>query len=106
MRLKLGSLDYAIQFVETVINDGEATTYLGQNDPTRLEIQVINDRPKPFQRIVLAHEIVHAIYTNAGRQEQPEDDVDMLAFGLVEFLRRNSQIVRFLMEPDDADPAA
>lgn len=106
MKLKLGPLEYDIDFVDQVaLPDGEdASTYMGLNDISETRIQVRQDKPKQFQRVVLAHEIVHAIFHNAGRNEQDEDDIDMVAFGLVEFLRRNSQIVRFLMEPD-ADPA-
>lgn len=63
-------------------------------------------------REVLMHEILHAIRNNGGHDEQIGDDwkagladterfICSIQWGLIEVLRANPDLVRYLTEPDD-----
>jgi hypothetical protein len=77
--------------------DGEALRVSGSVDYEKQSIVAARDGSEYTKRVVLLHEILHAILHIAG---QPDDEVMVRALGysLLYVLRHNPGLVKFLLE--------
>lgn len=97
MRIKIGLRNYKVTFLDHAILD-DGSVYTGQIRYSAEEILVSKDQTPLGVRQTLTHEVVHAILRNIGQSEVGEEIVDGVANGVLEVLRRNPDMVQFLLE--------
>lgn len=85
--IEIGPLTYVIEEVPDLYHKGIAI--FGFFNPSGLSIRVERDIPEQRKRITLWHEILHAILNHAEKGGVDDDIVSILAFGIVDVLRRN-----------------
>lgn len=49
---------------------------------------------QPFQEIILWHEMIHAVLSQSGLRDQDEQVIHAIAYGVVEILRDNPELVK------------
>jgi hypothetical protein len=84
-KVKIGGVTYSIEEV----NDLRDVEYLGYVNYGTALIRVDGNLAHDRKKQVLAHEIMHAIFYEAGYQEQDEEMVERLGIVLHQFLRDN-----------------
>jgi hypothetical protein len=91
--IKIGGLNYKIEFKDNIIHEGRTCTGLIEND--NLVISLLSNRPQDRNYQTLLHEILHGIIYNRNlniAETTEEFLVDELAYGLLEILKNNGYI--------------
>jgi Zn-dependent peptidase ImmA (M78 family) len=81
----------------------EAEVVWGAINDSAQEIYINKEATPQMKRLTLLHEIVHAITFNNDigsitKSEDMEDTVDRLASGIYEIMKRNPEVVKWVME--------
>jgi hypothetical protein len=95
--VKIGGIVYAVEYVQN-LRDGDAKLNGWiQYDPSTISIEATMGEQAAAQ--VMWHEILHGIATQAGRHgELKEQTIDALAYGIVQVLRDNPDLVQMTTE--------
>ena len=96
MRVKIGPIRFAIQYVEDLHD--QSRNLDGWIRHTSSKILIEKSLGKQRKRLVLWHEIIHAIMTHGGCEDHDETLVDIIAGGVMSVLNEN----KWLREMDDA----
>lgn len=94
--VKLGPVVYAVRQVENLHDfrpDGSRIDLNGRILHNECEMHLETKMHPQRARLVLWHEIVHGILSNAGVEDHDEKLVEALSIGLVEALRDNPALV-------------
>ena len=67
-------------------------TLCGDIDPMACRIRIRDDMHAQAQQVTLWHEVIHGILMNAGYRDHDEQQIDALAYGLVQVLRDNPEM--------------
>jgi hypothetical protein len=94
----MGDLEYTLNESKESLSTDEGVEINGDVVFDQLQIRVAADLPEQHKRRAVMHEIVHIILYHAGIVEQDESLVILLGFGLVELLRTNRSLVKYLLE--------
>lgn len=88
--------DYSIEFASEEVIPGEDTNGVIQFSKQRIFVR--DDMPERHQRVVLLHEIIHAIFEASGHNDYrvDEDLTECLSYALVSLLRSNPELVAYL----------
>lgn len=95
---------YKIKRKNKVILGKEKLVCDGYCDDTRSEICLDKNLSISSDKVILLHEIIHAILHSAGLnkfQKSEELIVSMVSPGLIRFMRENRNVVRYLIEEDE-----
>lgn len=87
-KIKVGGVEYKIkqkQFVEI----DEDRNYQGCCDYRRTEIQVLDSLSNERKEDVMWHELTHAIFYEAGFEDQDEDMVNRVAKVMAQVVKDN-----------------
>jgi predicted metal-dependent peptidase len=83
-----------VREVDGLRNSEDFTKLDGEIDYRECQI-LLDVACKPqTMRVVLWHEVIHAILSHAGISEQSERLVDAIAYGVVQTIRDNPRLVR------------
>lgn len=85
----------AMSKAELFMDSGDSL--LGQSKHTEAELQIRNDMPPDRERLILWHEIFHAVENEAGFSFS-EEQVRGMAAGLFAVLRDNPAFTTWLLE--------
>lgn len=92
--IKIGGIDYRVIEVKALIDqDDQDTQLLGEIDYNNCEIRLEQLLNTQIQFQTRWHEVIHAILVQAGFRDHDERMVDALAYGLVQVMRDNPQLV-------------
>jgi len=96
--MRLNGIKWRIRFMsKTELYADSGDTLLGQSKHTDAELQVRSDMPHDRERLILWHEIFHAVENEAGF-EFTEGQVRTMAAGLFAVLRDNPALTAWLLE--------
>lgn len=87
-KVKVAGIEYVVEFPEFVEIDG-SRNYQGSASFRQDKIKVLNSLSKQRQEQVFVHELVHAIFNEAGYEEDDEDMVNRLGIVLYQVLKDN-----------------
>lgn len=107
--VKIGAVNYSIKEVHDlhrVESDGKKTGLHGQILYTTCQISIEKEQAHDVNVSTLWHEIVHGILTQAGQNEQDENHICALGYGLVQVLRDNPELISFTVNGKTDDTAA
>lgn len=90
--IMIGPIEYGLEEIAGLRSTSDHTEILGEMDPTACFIRVEQEIPAQRQQVTLWHEILHAILAQAQRRQVSDAVVGVLAFGIVEVLRRNPEL--------------
>ena len=95
IKKRSGGIEYEVEYVPD-LRDGDARLNGWiQYDPSKISIEAKLGEQMTAQ--VVWHEILHGIATQAGRHnELKENTIDALAYGIVQVLRDNPELVRMI----------
>ena len=96
--VKIGGVTYKITTAKPMKNH-EGHKLMGKASFHKQEIR-INPKYRCNLPRTLMHEIVHTIFENAGQDEHQSDEglITCLQHGLVDFMRDNPDVVKFLQK--------
>ena len=101
--LKIGPMRYDVtekQDLHTVDEQGVKRFLHGHIVYDALEIRVNADQAAERKIVTLWHEAIHGLCANAGIDDEDEQVVIALGFGLVQLVRDNPELVRLTVEAD------
>jgi len=87
MQIIIGAIAYEV--IEVAELASEHGTLCGEISSTKCRIRIDADMAAPVKQVTLWHEIIHGILFNAGYREHDEQQIDALAYGLMQVLRDN-----------------
>ncbi|WOD61769.1 ImmA/IrrE family metallo-endopeptidase [Niallia taxi] len=87
-KINVAGIDYSVHFVDFIEIDGNRN-YQGSCSYQESEISVLNNLSKNRKEQVFVHELVHAIFNEAGFDAQDEDMVNRLGIVLYQVLKDN-----------------
>jgi len=102
--LIVGPVTYRIEEEVRLIGsngDGTSEWLNGQVKSHRLLMKLDAELPVTLKPICIMHEALHAILTQAGLDEQSEDVITCLGYGIVQLLQDNPRLVDLIMCPGD-----
>lgn len=84
--------------------DPKDSNVLGETRPSRLTIVVRPGLPPDLERVVVWHEVLHAVmavhdWLGARRMPAEEEVVDKVSMTQMEVLRDNPRLLRYLTAP-------
>lgn len=88
-KINISGIEYTVEEVDNVIIDG-SNQFLGACYYTSAEIQVRSDLPQTKKEQTFVHEMLHAIFNEAGYSEQDEDMVNRVGIVLYQVLKNNT----------------
>lgn len=91
-KIKVGSVVYDVEEVEFVEINGNKN-YMGKCDYHNTKIEILSSLSEERKKDVLVHELVHAIFDEAGFDDQDEDIVNRFGKVLCRVLIDNSKII-------------
>lgn len=109
--LKIGPFNYTVEMIEEnqlILEDDEEkvpdkpTYLLGKTSSHKQMIQIMAGMPFEVERETLFHEILHAIYTAVGGQDDDapyvgeEKTIQMFSPAIVDVLDRNPELVAYM----------
>lgn len=87
-KLDIGGIEYTVEF-----KDMSDAPFWGQHDRSYLNIKVTTTIPEEHQKIILIHEILHALFANAHLPTEDEElIVSALANGLYGVFKSNPKL--------------
>lgn len=116
--ITIGPICYAVKVVARLVETEQSVTFVSPTDNTsdavlaKAEVEVIGGEiddatceihlceGMAHQRrvVVLMHEVIHGILSNAGLDDHDEQMVEALAVGLVDVLQRNPELAHTIMD--------
>lgn len=90
--VRVAGVDYKVQEVENVIIEG-STEYGGSCDYASMEIEIRESLPQTRKDEVFVHELLHAMFYEAGYQEHDEDMVNRVGKVLYQVLKDNPNLM-------------
>jgi len=87
--IRVAGIDYDVIEKDFVEIDGNRN-YQGSCCYTKAKIELLNSLSKDRKEQVLIHELVHAIFNEAGFDNQEEDVVNRLSIVLYQVLKDNN----------------
>jgi hypothetical protein len=97
MQIKVGPIRYDVKEVpdlhETRGENDTKISFYGRLDRIRGVISLEADQHPNVKVVTLMHEVVHCILDGAGIKDQPESEIDVLAFGMVSLIQDNPEFV-------------
>src|SRR5574337_721701 len=94
--VKVGPLTYQIREVDHI----EDQKYAGMIYYTENLIEINKTTAEQHKPITVIHEIIHAIMHQAGYQEHDESVIEALSYGLLQTLRENPELLKYLTNND------
>jgi hypothetical protein len=88
-KVKIGAVHYQV-IRDTALHD---TGYNGQIRYNRCQIVVAGEMHPTAAIQTLWHEIIHGILTQAGITKQQESIVDAMAWGILQVIRENPELI-------------
>lgn len=98
--IKVGGVHYEVNEVDYVEIDGDRN-FNGACWYTPLRIDMVKSLTPQKKKIVLAHELTHAILFEAGFKEQDEDMVDRISKILLQVIQDND--LKFILRSLDSE---
>lgn len=86
--IRIGGFDYDVVEKERLRNEQDVRLS-GQIACEDLEIRVDSDISDRFRPLVLWHEVIHGILQHAGISDHNEQQIEALAYGIMQVLRDN-----------------
>jgi Zn-dependent peptidase ImmA (M78 family) len=102
-KISIGAIDYKVEFSHESCEEYERKYHervVGYHSFHDAKIAVDTDQSDEAKRLTFVHEIIHAI-EDAVKVEHSEDDVERIANCLLLTLRRNPDVVFYLMDGVD-----
>lgn len=100
---QIGPIEYTILYDKGVLDSKSLelrVELLGLTEPYESVIHVAPDMSKDMQSLTLVHELLHAIWFDANlsqvKEPSQENTISLLAPRILNFLRNNKQIVRYV----------
>lgn len=94
--VKVGPIVYRVKLVDD-LRDGEHQ-FDGWIDYAAAKIEIVKGLNHEFERVVLLHEVMHAVLKQAGQASSDEKLVTALGYALVDLIQQNPELVRYLMQ--------
>lgn len=90
--IKISGIDYSVDGFDTDVD----RNLMGRLSYDTAQIYIRNDLPIDKKMETLLHEVMHAVYMNAGLQPGDEEEkvVTALSSGLYQFLKDNKDVYR------------
>lgn len=90
--IKISGIDYSVDGFDTDVD----RNLMGRLAYDTAQIYIRNDLPIDKKMETLLHEVMHAVYMNAGLQPGDEEEkvVTALSSGLYQFLKDNKDVYR------------
>lgn len=89
-KVKVGGMEYTVEEKEFVEIDGDKN-YLGKVNYVTTQIEVLDNVRKEE---TFVHELLHAIFFEAGYQEQEEEMIDRVSKVLYQVLKDNQGLLQ------------
>ena len=86
--VNVAGIEFSVNEVETVII-GSNSDYAGSVSYTNGKIELLKELPKTRKEQVLVHEILHAVFFEAGYEEHEEEMISRLGVVLYQVLKDN-----------------
>jgi hypothetical protein len=100
-KLKIGPVDYTVKQVKKLRDtdsEGKTRSLHGDIAWTKARIRIRKDQAESRKVVTLVHEALHGLLENAAFDgPHPENVIAILAFGLVELLRDNPELVALIV---------
>lgn len=87
-KVTVAGIDYEVAEVETVII-GSNSDYAGSVSYSNGKIELLKELPKTRKEQVLVHEMLHAVFYEAGYEEHEEEMISRLGVVLYQVLKDN-----------------
>ncbi len=89
--VKIGPITYRVKLAKKVLrHNGQGLD--GQIDYGQARITIRKGIDPQVTKLVLWHEIIHGIFSNAGMSKQDEQMIEILASGIVDVLASNPEL--------------
>lgn len=97
--IRIGAFDYTVAKVDKIFEDQDRK-YYGDIDYFETKIQILNEVTGYVEKQTLWHEILHGIFRNAGQRKACNNEplIDCIAYGLVQVMRDNPDLVRYMLD--------
>lgn len=98
-RIKVGPVTYVVDYHDGLSGD-DGKSLWGNCDHTALSVAINSKIAKDFERVVVVHELLHAIYHLSGIPESEEEEkiVTSLSPLLLLLMRDNPKLLEYLCE--------
>ena len=104
-KIRIGPVDFDIEYHKTLVSGDNSTKLDGEILHQISTIRLEMGTSPQFRRMILWHEIVHAILTQAGYHDHDEQMMEVLASGIMQVLRDNPWLIEiYPREETDIDP--
>jgi hypothetical protein len=91
MEIQIGPIVYEVLYIPELC--GPNGSLCGDISSSKARIRINADDDPQVQVVTLWHEVIHGILFSAGITEHDEVHVDAMAYGLVQVLRDNPEII-------------
>jgi len=88
--LRVGAIEYRVALVTRLQKGGEVLNGRITHNLCRIEIDA--DLASQTKAVTIWHEILHSLMTQAGMDEQDEQLIETLSYGIVGVLRDNPEL--------------
>lgn len=88
--IKIGPIDFVVEEVSSLVIDGEVVA--AHVDHNQGVIKIEADFNTIVKLISLWHEVIHEILTQGGFSDHDERMIEVLSFGIVDAIKRNSAL--------------
>lgn len=98
--VRVGPIVYDVSVVDELhLMDGDTKIrYMGLESKTEAYIKVCSGMKPAIEAVTLLHEILHAVYDNAGATEHSEETIDFIAHGIADIIRQNPLLLKYLQK--------
>ena len=94
MVVKIGGIDYEVIEEHNLFAYDGTTRLNGHIVYDKCQIRIDDTLDPQAKNQTMWHEILHGILTHAGIDEQSETHIDIIAYGIIQVLRDNPDLVR------------
>lgn len=104
--VKIGVITHKIKVIHNLYGtqeDGKTCWLSGRIKHDLALIELDDENDPQSQLVVLWHEILHGILTQAGQTEQPENLLNALSFGLVQAVRNNPALIALTLSEGESN---
>lgn len=99
--VKIGGMRYRVRMIDdlhTVNSDGRKASLIGHILYSIGEIRVASGLSEDVQRATVWHELLHGILEQAGIDDESEQIIRVLGYGLVDVIRANPHLVEWTQQ--------
>lgn len=105
-QVKIGSVPYRIEQAHPLTNKDNNTVLWGEVLQGQQKIRIDSEIGPEIQRVVLLHEIIHALLIHTGFSDHEEELPERLGYALDAFLQDNPEfILLYLAKTQDENEA-